>query len=54
MLLAGSNIFMGYTVCLVFDLQWVLGLEKIEVSSLAHEHVINPGELQFLIGLPAN
>jgi hypothetical protein len=27
---------------------------KIEVSSLAPEHVINSGELQFLIGLPVD
>jgi hypothetical protein len=27
---------------------------KIEVSSLAPEHVIKPGELWFLIGLPVD
>jgi hypothetical protein len=27
---------------------------KIEVSSLAPEHVINPDELRFLIGLPTD
>jgi hypothetical protein len=54
MLLARSNIFMEYFVYLVFDLQWAPDLEKIEISSLAPEHVINPGELRFSIGLPAN
>jgi hypothetical protein len=33
MLLATPNIFMGYSVCLIFDLQWAPGLDKIEVSS---------------------
>jgi hypothetical protein len=50
MLLAGPNIFIGYSVCLIFDLQWAPGLGKIKVSSLAPEHIINPGELQFPIG----
>jgi hypothetical protein len=30
------------------------GLEKIEILSLAPEHIINPDELQFLIGLPTD
>jgi hypothetical protein len=30
------------------------GLGKIEVSSLAPEHIINPGELRFPIGLPTD
>jgi hypothetical protein len=30
MLLVVPNIFIGYSTCLVFDLQWV---QKIEVSS---------------------
>jgi hypothetical protein len=54
MLLAGLNIFMSYFVCLIFDLQRVPGSGKIEVSSLAPKHIINPGELQFQIGLPAD
>jgi hypothetical protein len=45
---------MGYSVCLIFDLQWAPGLEKIEVSLLIPEHVINPGKLWFSIGLPVN
>jgi hypothetical protein len=52
MLLVRLNIFMGYSGCLVFDLQCVLVRIKIEVSSLASEHVIKPGELRFLIRLP--
>jgi hypothetical protein len=54
MLLAGFNIFIGYSICLIFDLQWAPDLEKIEVLSLAPEHVMNPGELQFPIELPAD
>jgi hypothetical protein len=54
MLFAGPNIFMGYSVYLVFDLQWVPGSGKIEVSSLAPEHVINHGKFRFSIGLPAD
>jgi hypothetical protein len=50
MLLVRLNIFMGYSGCLVFDLQ--CARIKIEVSSLASEHVIKPGELRFLIRLP--
>jgi hypothetical protein len=34
MLLVEANIFMGYSVCLIFDLQWTLVLRKIEVSSI--------------------
>jgi hypothetical protein len=33
MLLAEPNIFMGYSVCLVFNLQWGPDPGKIEVSS---------------------
>jgi hypothetical protein len=54
MLLAGLNIFMSYSVCLVFDLQWAPDSRKIKESSLLPGHVINPGELQFQIGLPAD
>jgi hypothetical protein len=54
MLLDGPNIFLGYSVYLIFDLQWAPDSEKIEVSSLAPEHVINHGELQFPIGLLAD
>jgi hypothetical protein len=54
MLLVGSNLFMGWSVCLIFDIQWPLVQVKIEVSSLAPEHVIKPGKLQFPIGLPMN
>jgi hypothetical protein len=52
MLLVRPNIFMDSSVYLVFDLQWSLVWTKIEVSSLAPEHVIKPGELRFRIGLP--
>jgi hypothetical protein len=41
---------MCYSAYLVFDLQWAPGSGKIEVSSLAPEHVINSGELQLPIG----
>jgi hypothetical protein len=51
MLLVGSNIFIDWSVCLIFDIQWPLVQVKIEVSSLAPEHVIKPDELRFLIGL---
>jgi hypothetical protein len=54
MLLVGSNVFMGCSAYLVFDLQWAPNSEKIEMSSLAPEHVIKPGELQFPIRLPVN
>jgi hypothetical protein len=30
------------------------GPEKIDISSVASEHIINPGELRFSIGLPAD
>jgi hypothetical protein len=33
MLLVGPNIFMSYSDCLVFDLQWTPDLRKIEVPS---------------------
>jgi hypothetical protein len=33
MLLTGPNIFMGYYVYLVFDIQWAPDSEKIDVSS---------------------
>jgi hypothetical protein len=45
---------MDCSACLVFDLQWAPNSEKIEMSSLASEHVIKPGELQFPIRLPVN
>jgi hypothetical protein len=54
MLLVGLNIFMGYSACLVFDLQWALVRAKIEVSSLAPKHVIKLDELRFLIELPTD
>jgi hypothetical protein len=54
MLLVRSNIFMGYSGCLVFDFQWAPGPEKIELSPLAPEHIINPGEFRFPIGLLAD
>jgi hypothetical protein len=54
MLLAGPNIFIGYSACLFFDLQYSPDSEKNELSSLAPEHVINSSELRFLIGLPAD
>jgi hypothetical protein len=54
MVLTGLNIFMGYSICLVFTLQWAPHSGKIEVSSLAPEHIINPGELRFSIGLLAD
>jgi hypothetical protein len=45
---------MRHSVCLVFDIQWAPGSGKVEVSSLAPEHVNNPGELRFSVGLPAD
>jgi hypothetical protein len=45
---------MGYYVYMIFDLQLALGSMKIEVSSLPPERVINPDELRFPIGLPAD
>jgi hypothetical protein len=52
MLLVGPNLFNNRSICLIFDIQWPLVRVKIEVSSLAHEHVIKTSELQFSIGLP--
>jgi hypothetical protein len=54
MLLVRHNIFMDGSAYLVFDLQWSLVWAKIEVSSLAPEHVIKPGKLRFPIGLPTD
>jgi hypothetical protein len=54
MLLVGPNIFIDYSVCLIFDFKWTPNSEKIEISSLAPEYVINPGELRFPIRLPAD
>jgi hypothetical protein len=54
MLFVGHNIFMDCSVCLVFDLRWAPIQTKIEVLSLASEHVIKPDELRFLTGLPAD
>jgi hypothetical protein len=54
MLLVRSNIFMDRSVCLIFDIQWPLVRVKIEVSSLAPEHIIKPVELQLPIGLPVD
>jgi hypothetical protein len=53
MLLVGSNIFMGFSSWLVFDLQLAPPLirVKIEVSSLAPEYIIKPHELWFPIRL---
>jgi hypothetical protein len=51
MLLVGFNIFMGCPACLAFDLQWAPSSRKIDVSSLASQHVIKPGKLWFSIGL---
>jgi hypothetical protein len=45
---------MGWSVCLIFDIQWPLVRVKIKVSSLAPEYIIKPGELRFPIGLPVN
>jgi hypothetical protein len=50
MLLVGPNLFMSQSVCLIFDIQWPLVRVKIEVSSLAPEHVIKPDELRFRSG----
>jgi hypothetical protein len=54
MMLVVPNIFMDYSTWLILRLLWASGTEKIEISSLASEHVINPGELRFSIGLPAD
>jgi hypothetical protein len=54
MLLAGLNIFIDYPVCLVFIYSGAPVQTKIEMSSLATKHVINPDELSFPIGLPAD
>jgi hypothetical protein len=51
MLLARPNIFMCYSVYLIFDLQWIPSSWKIKMSSLAPEHGINSGKLRFPIGL---
>jgi hypothetical protein len=51
MLLIEPNLFMGWSACLIFNIQWPLVWVKIEVSSLAPEHVIKSGELRFPIGL---
>jgi hypothetical protein len=45
---------MDYSAYLVFDLQWAPDSGKVEVSSVAPEYVINPGELRFPIGIPAD
>jgi hypothetical protein len=45
---------MDWSVCLIFDIQWLIVQVKIEVSSLAPEHVIKSSKLQFLIGLPVD
>ncbi len=52
MLLVRSNLFMGLSVCLIFDIQYPSSSGEIEVSSPAPEHVIKPDKLRFLIGLP--
>jgi hypothetical protein len=54
MLLVAFNFFVGWSACLIFDIQCPLVRVKIEVSSLTPEHVIKPGELRFLIGLPVD
>jgi hypothetical protein len=54
MLLIGSNLFMCWSACLIFDIQCLLVQVKIEVSSLAAEHVIKFDELRFPIGLPVD
>jgi hypothetical protein len=54
MLLVGPNLFMSWSGCLIFDIQCPLVQVKIEVSSLASEHVIKPDELRFPIGLPVD
>jgi hypothetical protein len=54
MLLVGANLFMGRSVCLIFDIQCPLVRVKIEVLSLTPEHVIKPGELRFPIRLPVD
>jgi hypothetical protein len=54
MLLLELNLFMGRSACLIFDIQCPLVRVKIEVSSLAPEHIIKPGELWVLIGLPVD
>jgi hypothetical protein len=51
MLLVGLNLFMGGFVCLIFDIQWPPNSGENEVSSLAPQHVIKPGELRFSIRL---
>jgi hypothetical protein len=43
---------MGWSGCLIFNIQCTLVWVKIKVSSLAPEHVIKYGELRFPIGLP--
>jgi hypothetical protein len=53
-LLFGLNLFMCWSVCLIFDIQWPLVRVKIEVSSVAPEHVIKHGEHRFPIGLPVD
>jgi hypothetical protein len=54
MLLVGPNLFMGWSAYLIFEIQWPLVRVKIEVSPLAPEHAIKPGELRFPIGLPVD
>jgi hypothetical protein len=54
MLFVGPTIFMDCPTCLVFDLQCPPIQAKFAVSSLALERIINPDELQFLIGLPVD
>jgi hypothetical protein len=54
MLLVELNLFMSWNVCLIFDIQCPLIQVKIEVSSLAPEHVIKSGERWFPIGLPVD
>jgi hypothetical protein len=54
MFLIRPNIFMDCSAWLIIHIYWGPGPEKIEVSSLAPKHVINPGELRFSIGLPAD
>jgi hypothetical protein len=53
MLLVGPNLFMSLSASsLIFSV--LLVRVKIEVSSLVPEHVVEPGELRFPIGLPVD
>jgi hypothetical protein len=45
---------MGWSVWLIFDIQWLLVQVKIEVLSLAPEHVIKLGEFRFPVRLPVD